>query len=675
MKSPLKILIIEDSAADAGLLAAELRRGGFDPEWKCLATEADFSAEIKKLPALILCDYSMPELNGLRALELLRESGLDIPFIMVSGKMGESIAVGAMKLGATDYLLKDQLLQLRLVPAVRRALQEVEERAARRDLEQEKVLQTTVLKMAANAIFITNADGVIQWINPAFTALTGYAESAAIGQTPRILKSGKQNPAFYESLWRTILAGEIWRGEITNRRQDGGLYFGEETITPVRSVGGKITHFIGILNDVTERKRLAAQFIEAQKMEVIGQLAGGVAHDFNNILAVVTGYSDMLTADLGADSHLGKYAEEIRHASERAVGLTRQLLVFSRKQVVQPVVLALNEVVQDLDKMLRRLVEENIEFTMALGEETGRVKADAGYIGQLLMNLVVNARDAMPNGGRLTIASGNVTLDESHTLPHPDTRPGHYVMLSVTDTGTGMTDEVKSHLFEAFFTTKPAGKGTGLGLATCQTIIQQCVGHISVSSELGKGSTFRIYFPRVDQPLAAASPPAPSGALPHGSETLLVVEDERAVRHLARTVLQARGYEVLTAVNGQDGMRVAQEHKGSPIRLVITDVVMPLMGGKVMTEWLKTTCPDLKILFTSGYSEDPLEQDAKPDPGTQFLAKPYSPASLAAKVREMLDQETAIAGVGKPAAPAAGASLVAREKQCAPLPRDPLLGA
>ena len=653
MKTSLKILIIEDSPADAELLAAELRQGGFDPEWKCLETEEDFLAELKKRPALILCDYSMPQLNGLRALELLRESGLEIPFILISGKMGESIAVGAMKLGATDYLLKDQLLRLRLVPAVRRALQEIEERAVRRDLEQEKVLQTTVLKMAANAIFITNASGVIQWLNPAFTALTGYSESAAIGQTPRILKSGKHNPAFYKSLWRTILAGEIWRGEFTNCRKDGGLYFGEETITPVRSNGGKITHFIGILNDVTERKRLAAQFIEAQKMEVIGQLAGGVAHDFNNILAVVTGYSDMLTADLGADNPLGKYAEEIRHASERAVGLTRQLLVFSRKQVVQPVVLALNEVVQDLDKMLRRLVEENIEFTMALGEETGRVKADAGYLGQLLMNLVVNARDAMPNGGRLTIASSNVTLDESHTLQHPDTRPGHYVMLSVTDTGTGMTDEVKAHLFEAFFTTKPAGKGTGLGLATCQTIIQQCVGHISVSSELGKGSTFRIYFPRVDQPLAAASPPVHARALPCGTETLLVVEDERAVRHLARTVLKARGYEVLTAVNGQDGMRVAREHKGSPIRLVITDVVMPLMGGKVMTEWLKTTCPDLKILFTSGYSDDPLEQEDKLDPGTQFLAKPYSPASLAAKVREMLDQETADAGVGEPAAPAA----------------------
>jgi signal transduction histidine kinase len=383
--------------------------------------------------------------------------------------------------------------------------------------------------------------------------------------------------------------------------------------------------------------QLLEQFIQAQKMEVVGQLAGGLAHDFNNILAVIMGYSDLIMSDLDPGSPLQKYTEEIRHASERAAGLTRQLLVFSRKPTVQPVVLDLNDAMQDLDKMLRRLIGENIEMTMVPGKQTGRVKADSGHVGQVLMNLVVNARDAMPNGGKLTIATNNVTLDENYAHTHPGAIPGDYVMLSVSDTGTGMTDEVKARLFEAFFTTKPKGKGTGLGLATCQTIVQQSGGHIGVYSEIGKGTTFKIYFPRVEQPLDDAARTVQTGPLPRGTETLLVVEDEPSVRHLTRGVLETQGYEVLSASNGQDALHVAREHKGSPIRLVVTDVIMPLMGGKVMAEWLKTTYPDLKILFTSGYTDDAITQHGVLDAGVEFLAKPYTPAILARKVRELLD--------------------------------------
>jgi nitrogen-specific signal transduction histidine kinase/CheY-like chemotaxis protein len=396
---------------------------------------------------------------------------------------------------------------------------------------------------------------------------------------------------------------------------------------------------------VVERRRLEAQFIEAQKMGVIGQLASGVAHDFNNILGVIMGYGDMITSELDPDSPLRKCTEEIRHATERAAGLTRQLLIFSRKQTVQPVVLDLNDVVKDLNKILRRLIDENIEMTMVPGKQTGRVKADSGYVGQVLMNLVINARDAMPNGGKLTIATNNVTLDENYSptgvipgLPaDASAKAGDYVMLSVSDTGTGMTEEVKAHMFETFFTTKPLGKGTGLGLATCQTIVQQSGGHIDVDSEVGKGTTFKIYFPRVEQPLDVAARPIPTGPLPHGTETLLIVEDDPSVRHLAAGVLEAQGYTVLRANNGQDALHVAREHKGSPIRLVVTDVIMPLMGGKVMAEWLKTTYPDLKILFTSGYTDDAIVQHGVLEPGVVFLPKPYTLAVLARKVREMLD--------------------------------------
>jgi CheY-like chemotaxis protein len=287
--------------------------------------------------------------------------------------------------------------------------------------------------------------------------------------------------------------------------------------------------------------------------------------------------------------------------------------------------------------MLRRLIDENIEMAIIPGKQTGRVKADPGYVGQVLMNMVVNARDAMPNGGKLTIATSNVTLDENYTSTHPGAVPGDYVMLSVSDTGTGMTDEVKAHMFKAFFTTKPSGKGTGLGLATCQTIIQQSGGHIGVYSEVGKGTTFKIYFPRVEQPLDAAAGVIQTGPLPRGTETLLIVEDEPSVRHLASSVLKALGYEVLSASNGEEGLRVAREHKETPIRLVVTDIVMPLMGGKVMSEWLKTTYPDIKILFTSGYTDDAVTQHEMLEAGIEFLPKPYTTVALACKVRELLD--------------------------------------
>jgi two-component system, cell cycle sensor histidine kinase and response regulator CckA len=379
-------------------------------------------------------------------------------------------------------------------------------------------------------------------------------------------------------------------------------------------------------------------FIESQKMDAIGQLAAGVAHDFNNIIAVIMGYSEMLMQKVEFSDEIRGNLETIRAAGERAAGLTRQLLIFSRKQEVQLVVLDLNEVVRGLDKILRRLIHENIVMTIVPDKYSGRVKADSGYIGQILINLVVNARDAMPHGGCVTIATKNVTLDRNYTNEHAGVNPGEYVMLSVSDTGTGMTAEVMAHMFEALFTTKPKGEGTGLGLAICQTIVQQAGGHIGVYSEVGVGTTFKIYFPLVLQPLDTEFRPIQSGPVPRGTETLLVVEDEPSVRHLARGALEAQGYQVLSAPNGQDALETAREHKGSPIRLVVTDVIMPVMGGKVMAEWLKTIYPDLKILFTSGYTDEAILHHGVLQPGVEFMPKPYTPSMLARKVRTLLDQ-------------------------------------
>jgi signal transduction histidine kinase len=386
-----------------------------------------------------------------------------------------------------------------------------------------------------------------------------------------------------------------------------------------------------------ERERLETRFIEAQKMEVIGQLAGGVAHDFNNVLAVIIGYNEVMLADLTPGSTLYRGAEEIRKAAERAAGLTKQLLVFSRKQTVQPVVLDLESTVQKLESMLGRLIGENIDMTIVPGSHRSYIRADNGYIGQVLMNLVVNARDAMPDGGKITVAIDNVTLDQKHVDVHPGEMPGNFVKLSVSDTGTGMTDEVKAHLFETFFTTKPVGKGTGLGLATCQSIVRQSGGHIGVSSELGQGTTFNIYFPRVEKPSHGVVEPIQVAHSKGGTETLLIVEDEPSLRNLARCVLEKQGYEVLLASNGRDGLRAAREHKGAPIALVVTDVIMPAMGGKVMADELMADHPGLKILFMSGYTDDTIAHHGMLDPGIELLLKPYTPAALARKVRELLD--------------------------------------
>ncbi len=515
MENPIHILIVEDNPMDAELLARQLRRAEFEFEYQRVDTEDAFLAALNPTIDLILSDYAMPNFSGLRALELLKKQAhLDIPFIIVSGAIGEEMAVAAMQQGASDYLLKDRIA--RLGQAVSRALDGVRERR--------------------------------------------------------------------------------------------------------------------------ERKRYEAQFIEAQKMEVVGQLAAGVAHDFNNVLAVIMGYSDLIMQDLEPEHPLQKYVDEVRQASRRAAGLTQQLLIFSRKQKVQPIDLDLNEVIHGMEKMLRQLINENVEMTMRCEEEIGLIRADSGYIWQVLMNLVVNARDAMPNGGKLTIQTGLAVVDEADPRAGTDLAPGHYVTLSVADTGVGMTNEVKQRLFEAFFTTKIAGKGTGLGLLTCQSIVKQSGGHIEVESTLLKGSTFTIYFPRIEKaPATNANHLRKTGPIRLGTETILVVEDEPSLRNLAQSILKGRGYNVLIAPNGQDALRVVRENTGPPLRLVITDVIMPRMGGKVMAEWLKITYPNLRILFTSGYTEDAIAHHGVLEGDIDFLPKPYTPTGLARKVREMLD--------------------------------------
>jgi len=636
MKSPLHILHLEDNPTDAALIEGTLEAAGIRCAITCVQNRDDFVSMLEGQDIdLILSDFSLPTFDGLSAAEIVRAKWPNIPLILVSGTLGEEQAIDSLKSGATDYVLKERLV--RLVPAVRRAMQEVEEREEReKTIRTERNFSAATVNSLPGVFYLYNEAGAFLRWNENFERVSGYTAEEIARMGPLDFFLGDERDEIAKKIKKVFATGSA-NAEAHFTAKDG-------TRTPYYFSANKIQIegspcLIGTGVDISEHKKLEAQLIEAQKMEVIGQLAGGVAHDFNNILAVMMCYSELLIADLGLDNPLRKYAEEIQEASQRAAGLTRQLLVFSRNETVQPIVLDLNDVMNDLDKMLRRLVDENVEMTMALGEQIGRIKADPGYVGQVLMNLVVNARDAMANGGHLTIATKNITLDEKYAHTHPNTIPGDYVMLSVSDTGTGMTDEVKAHLFEAFFTTKPSGKGTGLGLATCRTIVEQSHGHIDLESTLGEGTTFNIYFPQVEQPLDIAPKQTQTGPLPRGTETLLVVEDDPSVRHLARRILETQGYEVLSASNGQDALHVARERKGSPIRLVVTDVVMPVMSGKVMAEWLKTTYPNLEVLFTSGYTDGAITHHGVLETGVEFLPKPYTPANLAYKVREMLDEK------------------------------------
>jgi signal transduction histidine kinase len=386
-------------------------------------------------------------------------------------------------------------------------------------------------------------------------------------------------------------------------------------------------------------RRSEEQLRQAQKMEAIGQLAGGVAHDFNNLLTIISGYSDLLLNGILGPKDAGREAvEEIRKAADRAAALTRQLLAFSRRQVLAPQVLVLNSIVQDMDKMLRRLIGEDIQLTSHLAADLGSVKADPGQIEQVLLNLAVNARDAMPRGGSLTIETANVTLDENYCRTHPDVQPGPFVMMAVTDTGCGMDAATLSRIFEPFFTTKGPGKGTGLGLATVYGIVKQSGGSIYVYSEVGRGTSFKVYLPRLE---AAAVADVPVVVAPTqqvgGQETLLVVEDDEAVRALTRTVLRSNSYDVIEAVDADEALRWVEEHK-EPIHLLVTDVVMPGMSGRELAERLKQLRPEMKVLFVSGYTDDAVVRHGLLEAEVAFLQKPFTPNALARKVREVLDK-------------------------------------
>jgi len=755
MMRPLRVLHVEDAEGDAALVERALVRGGY----QVLARRVEAAAEM--LDALhtgewdiVIADYALPQFGALAALRLLQAEGLDLPFIVVSGTIGEEVAVEMMRAGAHDYVMKGRLDRLSL--AIDRELRDVEARRARARAQDElHALESqyhAAIETSPDAFCVLDLSGRILAVNRAFVEQTGDAAPSIVGRNIADLEAPGGSAALAVHLGRIVDTGRE-RFETRLRTGDGGAWDADLSVSYLPAGGGRLFVFardvtgqkqtaskirrfiagspaviyalrghgpalrlvwvsdnvraftghtldaidddwwekglhpddrervlagqaqlqrddhqiseyrfrhqdghylwvrderrvfpepdgdgyeiIGSWVDVTARVLLEQQYRHAQKMEAVGRLAGGVAHDFNNLLTVIIGYGNLLLHESLPPETARAHVEQICVAAERASRLTRQLLAFSRKQVLELRVVDLNGIVLSVEKMLRRLIGEDVQVVTALAGDVPPVKVDPGQVEQAIINLVVNARDAMPDGGRLEIGTGRFVADETYCLAHPDHQSGLYARLTVRDSGRGMTPEVRARLFEPFFTTKELGKGTGLGLATVFGIVKQFDGAIDVWSEPDAGACFTIDLPAsTTWPSTGADPD--SRVKPFGTETILLVEDEESVRQVARLTLEAYGYEVLVANDGVQALGIAEQHRGR-IRLVVTDVVMPGLSGRDVIARLREAGVVVKALFMSGYIDDAVVRHGLVDEQAPFLQKPFTPRALALKVREVLD--------------------------------------
>jgi PAS domain S-box-containing protein len=639
---PLRILLLEDTDDDADLILRELRKEGLEFTVQRVETESDFQRQLREFaPDLILADYSLPHYDGVAALAVAREVCPTVPFIFVSGTMGEETAVEALQHGATDYVLKQRLG--RLGPAVRRALREAELATERQQTQERLQLQSAALAAAANGIVITDRAGIIEWINPAFTALAGYSAAEAIGKTHgQLVKSGKHDAAFYRNLWETILAGQVWRGEIINRRKDGSFYTDDQTISSLRNERGEITHFIGIKQDVTSKKSLEAQLLRAQRLESIGSLASGIAHDLNNVLSPILMCVPLLRTEADEEERR-QMLGTIESSVQRSVGIVKQLLRFGRggEEVQAP--LQPRHLVRDMARIARETFPRNITICEEIPHDLWLVKANATQLHQVLLNLCVNARDAMLAGGTLTLRGQNILLDDHFASMHPEAKPGPYILLQVLDTGTGMPAEIRTRIFDPFFTTKDLDRGTGLGLTTTLGIIKNHGGLIVVQSEVNHGTQFDIYLPatsdsQIETPDSLTALPVPRGR----GELILVVDDEPAIRQAVERTLCQHGYEVMTAADGIEAVSLFASHS-KKIRVLITDLMMPLMDGAALCRVVRKINPDARIIVFTGIGSSPDSEAAlatlaklKID---RILSKPHTGEVLLRAVHAVLGEK------------------------------------
>ena len=768
MKKNLRVLNIEDSERDAVLLHRHIAKAGYDVTFTRVETADEMQNALETEEwDVILADYSLPQFSAIAALDILKKKMLDIPFITISGTVGEEFAVKVMLAGANDYLMKGNLT--RLVPAIERELQEAENRRARRlaeialreseenyrllfernplpmwvyDVEtlaflavnetaithfgysreeflsmsikdirpkedipklleflsnsdfetihrtsgkkyirkdgsfvnvevtshalmfagrktrivlvnditnriqaEEALKQTekkyrSIFENAVEGIYQSTTDGRFRIVNPAMVKMLGFesAEDLMTHRTDIALQHYVDLSSRAELQHLLARDGVVVGFECEVYRKDGSKIWTRENARAIRSENGTILYYEGSIEDISEQKLLETQLLLSQKLEGIGRLAGGIAHDFNNLLTAILGYSILSLGKLREEDPLYYNITEVKKAADRAAALTRQLLAFSRKQILQSKVINLNEIVSDMNKMLSRLIGENIKLRSTLSPDLGSVKTDPGQIEQVIMNLVINASDAMPDSGNLTIETSNVYLDKEYASQHIAVKPGHYVMLAISDTGIGMDEKTQARIFEPFFTTKEMGKGTGLGLSTVYGIIKQSGGNIWVYSEIGQGTTFKIYLPRVDEEAEQLKQAISKQEMPKGTETVLLAEDDESVRHLAKMVLETNGYKVLEAANGGAALLLCEKCKET-IHLLLTDVVMPEMSGTELAEHLEVKHPEMRVLYMSGYTDNAIVHRGILKEGMTYIQKPFSPDDLAKKVREVLDRK------------------------------------
>ena len=582
--------------------------------------------------------YARGEVIGNRAadLGLFRETGRREQLVEQLKQQGHLDHV-ELKFGRKDGTILTGLISGELVryQDTECSLTVLVDITARKKDEVERLRLATAIEQAAEAIVITDPDGVIQYANPAFEVISGYTSQEVVGQTPRVLQSGKHDAAFYRDLWTTIRSGRTWNGRIINKKKDGTFYTEEGSISPVREESGAIVNFVAVKRDITNELKMERQFLQAQKMDVVGRLAGGVAHDFNNMLGVILGYTEMALAQVDPAQQLHADLQEVRSSALRTADLTRQLLAFARKQTVLPRIVDLNATVETAINMLRRMIGENIRLEWRPNPGLWPIRVDPSQIDQILSNLCVNARDAITGNGQITIETDNVVLDQAYCANHDGAYPGEYVMMTFIDTGVGMTADVLSHIFEPFYSTKGVGEGTGLGLSTVYGIVKQNHGYISAESKPGCGATFKIYLPRqsgkIPEVDRAGATPVQKGRM----ETVLLVEDDLAVLTMTQQMLQSLGYQVLASSRSHEAIQIVRETAGE-IHLMIVDVVMPDMNGPDLARQIHLFRPTLKCLFMSSYPSNVVVNSGVGD-GTNFIQKPFSITALASILRKILE--------------------------------------
>jgi two-component system, cell cycle sensor histidine kinase and response regulator CckA len=650
--APLRVLLVGNQEEDFFLIRELLQRNR-----SSLSADLDHANSLGEARTmlqqgsygLVLFEYQTRDAAAVHLLAELSNAGTSVPFMLLTENADESTMAEIIEAGAWNSVDRSQLTGANLVRTIRCTLALHSMQQGRQSAEERLRKLSRAVEQSADVVMITDRNGIIEYVNPAFEGLTGYSRQEVVGNTPRLLKSSEQSPEVYQGLWNTILAGNVYRSILVNRKKTGEPYYLEQSITPVRDSTGAITHFISNGRDLTEQLHLKAELLQSQKMDAIGRLAGGVAHDFNNLLTIITSYSELALDAVIPGGELECKLQEILSAARRAAQLTRQLLAFGRKQAQALRVMEFNPVISEISKTLLRLIGEDIELTFAPGGELGRVRVDPVQIEQILLNLAANARDAMPQGGRLKIETADIFLDEAYIdRKHAIIPTGRYVLLTVSDTGVGIAHDHLAHIFEPFYTTKPSGKGTGLGLATVYGIVKQNRGYIWAYSEPGMGTIFKIYLPCVNASAKIEKLPSQQAeCVAHGSETVLLVEDEDAVRRATAEFLGLNGYTVLEARDGLDALAVAK-HYGSTIHLVVTDVVMPNLSGGQLAKQLQTIRPETKVLFVSGYAGKTVVDHKVVDAEANFLQKPFTLKQVCGKIRELLGPAPSAATAARP---------------------------